>query len=103
MAKIKYDGVLEAAHFKPDGQLDWVRVYIRRGAIFTDRIMLSRQELADQLKEGKRYMLGERIINMGGKFNVSQPVRLVKLEGKEVLVVGEKGQAKGELVGVPVL
>ena len=103
MAKINYDGVLEAAHFKPDGQLDWVRVYIRRGAIFTDRIMLSRQELADQLKEGKRYMLGERIINMGGKFNVSQPVRLVKLEGKEVLVVGEKGQAKGELVGVPVL
>ena len=53
MAKINYDGVLEAAHFKPDGQLDWVRVYVRRGPIFSDRILLSRQAFIEQLKGGQ--------------------------------------------------
>jgi hypothetical protein len=103
MAKINYDGVLEAAHFTPDGQLDWVRVYMRRGPIFSDRILLSRQEFTNLLKAGKRYMLGERITNMGGKFHTSRPVRLAQWDGKEVIVVGETNPSDGELAGVPVL
>ena len=103
MAKINYDGVLETAHFTPDGQVDWVRVYKRTGAVFTDHVILSRQEFVDQLKSGKRYMLGERILKMGGMFNVTQPVRLIQLDGREVLVVGKAGEAQPELAGVPVI
>ncbi len=103
MSKINYDGVLEAAHFKPDGQLDWVRVYQRMGPIFTDRIILSRQAFVEQLEHGTRYMVGERILNMGGKFNVSQPVRLLKRGSEEVIVAGDGRAMQDELAGVPII
>jgi hypothetical protein len=103
MAKIHYDGVLETAHFNPDGQLDWVRVYRRLGPIFTDRIILSRQAFVEQLKSGKRYMVGVRIANMGGKFNVSKPVRLVQKDGKEAILVGDARSLQDDLTGVPII
>jgi hypothetical protein len=103
MAKIKYDGVVEAAHIKPDGQLDWVRVYERRGAVFSDRLLLSREDFIKQLKAGKRYMVGERIHNLGGKFNVSQPVHLLRSDGKPVIAVGNVHPGTDDLTGVPVI
>jgi hypothetical protein len=103
MAKVNFDGVLEAAHFKPDGQLDWVRVYVRKGAVFSDCILLSRQAFIDQLRVGRRFMVGERILNMGGNFNVTQPVRLLKEDGKRVIVTGDIHAEQDELVGVPVI
>jgi hypothetical protein len=103
MAKIKYDGVLETAHFKADGQLDWVRVYERRGAVFSDRILLSRAAFINQLKAGKRYVVGERILRMGGKFTVSQPVQLQERDGKQVIAVGSARAAADDLTGVPIL
>ena len=103
MARIKYDGVLETVHFKPDGQLDWVRVYIRRGPIFSDRVLLSRQAFIEQLKKGKRYWVGERIHKMGGKFNVTQPVHLLQQDGNAVIVLGDVRAAKDELTGVPII
>ncbi len=103
MAKINYDGVVEAAHFKPDGQLDWVRVYERRGAVFSDRVLLNREAFIKQLKAGKRYMVGERIFNMGGKFNVTQPVHLLQRDGKQEIVVGDATASMGELAGLPII
>ncbi len=101
MAKTDYDGVLEAAHYKPDGQLDWVRVYERLGAIFSDRIILSREAFVRQLKAKKRYVVGERMLNYGGKFTVSRAVHLVEKDGKPVIVVGSNQAAQDELEGVP--
>jgi hypothetical protein len=104
MAKKKLDGILEAAHFNSDGQLVWVRVYERENAGFTDRIILSREEFIKQLEAGKRYMLGERILNMGGTFNVSQPVRLIQKDGMTLIVVGDSHNAsQDELSIVPVI
>ena len=103
MTKINYDGVVEAAHYKPDGQHDWVRVYERRGAVFSDRILLNRDAFIRQLKVGKRYMVGERLINMGAKFSVSQPVHLLNQNGNQVLVVGNTQANKDVLDGVPII
>jgi hypothetical protein len=103
MAKIKYDGVIEAAHYQSDGQLDWVRVYERRGAGFSDRILLSREAFVEQLKAGKRYMVGERILNLGGQFNVSQPVHLQQKDRKPVIVIGDAQSASDNLTGVPII
>ncbi len=101
--KIKYDGILEAAHFKPDGQLDWVRVYLRREAVFSDRIILSREAFVKQLQAGKSFWLGERIINLGGQFTIAKPVHLLMKGGKGAIVVGEVQSDKDSLVGVPVI
>ncbi len=103
MARIKYDGVLEAAHFNPQGQLEWVRVYERMGAVFTDRVILYREVFVKQLKTGKRYMLGTRILNLGGKFNVTQPVHLSGADGGQMILVGDAAAGQGELAGVPII
>ncbi len=103
MGKIKYDGVVEAAHYRPDGQLDWVRVYERRGVIFSDCVLLNREAFVRQLKAGKRYMVGERMLNFGGKFTVTQPVRLYNQDGRQVVVVGDAQASQDELNGVPVI
>jgi hypothetical protein len=103
MAKMKYDGVVEAAHYRPDGQLDWVRVYERRGAVFSDRILLSREEFIKQLKAGKRYMVGERIPNLGGKFNINQPVRLLRTDNQPVIALGNAKPGSDDLTGVPII
>jgi hypothetical protein len=103
MARINYDGVIEVAHFKPDGQLDWVRVYQRRGAVFSDRVLLRRAEFIEQLKAGKRYVVGERIHNMGGNFNVSQPVHLQGMNDRQVITVGSSQTGSDDLTGVPII
>jgi hypothetical protein len=76
---------------------------MRHGSVFTDRIILSRQAFVEQLKQGKRYLVGQRILNMGGKFNVTQPVHLVRQDGHESIVVGDAHAARDTLPGVPVV
>jgi hypothetical protein len=103
MGKVKFDGVVEAAHYKSDGQIDWVRVYERRGAVFSDRLILSREAFIRQLRAGKRYMIGERIPKMGGMFNTTQPVHLLNQDGQQVIVVGDSLVSRDELSGVPIV
>ena len=45
----------------PDGSILLVRVYERRGATFSDRVLLSRQALLDRLKKGKKFVVGEGV------------------------------------------
>ena len=101
MAKSNYDGVIEAVHYQPDGQVAWVRAYLRRGAIFTDRILLDRKTLLTDLNSGKRYLAGKRVTGMGGTFEVSKPLRIAHNNGQEILVVGENIGERDNLEGVP--
>jgi len=101
MAKKKFDGVVEAVHYDSDGQLGWVRVYLRRRQVYTDRIILDRQTLIDDLKVGKRYLVGKRVPQMGATFEVSDPVNVLKKDGQEILVVGAGDYDRDTLTGVP--
>lgn len=103
MAKQKFDGVIEAVHYAPDGQVVWVRAYERRGPTFSDHVLISRQDLVEKLKGGKRFLIGKRKKYLASEFDISQPVRLMPSNGHEVLVVGEAQAAKDHLEGVPVI
>jgi len=103
MAKQRYDGIVEAVHYRPDGQVDWVRVYERRGPTFSDYVLLPRQELVERLKVGKKFAVGRRVPQMASTFEISEPVKLVSQDGKEILVVGEDQPAGEHLKGVPQL
>lgn len=103
MAKPKFDGVVEAVHYKPDGQVDWVRTYLRRGPTFSDYILLDRQTLIEHLKAGKRYFAGERVPQMASTFQMTQPLRVVTRDGKEILVTGDTQVDQDRLEGVPLL
>ena len=101
MAKVDYDGVVQAVHYDNQGQVMWVRAFLRRGPIWSDYVMIDRDDLVDNIKSGVRCRTGERLQYLGGTFETSFPVELVKVNNHEVLVAGD-GQAKTDsLVGVP--
>lgn len=103
MAKSKIDGVIEAAHYRPDGGLEWVRAYLRRGATYTDRVMLNRQALIDQLKSGKNFYTGKRIPLQASTFQIDKPLRLIQTNGHEVVVTGDLAGSQDRLESVPIL
>jgi hypothetical protein len=84
MAK-KFDGVIEAVRYK-NGQIEIVRTFERRGAAFTDRIMLNRHEFLERLKKGKKYFVGKRKEFLAGSFDVQdKPVQVLDRNGQEVI------------------
>src|SRR5687768_13474590 len=84
MAK-KFDGVIEAVRYK-NGQIEIVRTFERRGAAFTDRIMLNRHEFLDRLKKGKKYFVGKGKECLAGTFEVQEsPVQVLNLDGQEII------------------
>ncbi|HEX9387429.1 MAG TPA: hypothetical protein VF918_13985 [Anaerolineales bacterium] len=84
MAK-KFDGVIEAVRYK-DGQIEVVRAFERRGATFSDRILVARKELLERLKKGQRFVIGKRRVFLAGTFDVQdKPVQVVNRNGKEII------------------
>lgn len=83
MAK-KTDGVIEAVHYK-NGQIVTVRAYERRGAAFSDRLLLDRRELLERVKSGKRFVTGVRKEFMAGTFDEGQAVQVVTRDGRDFI------------------
>ena len=99
MAK-KYDGVIEAVRYK-NGQIVVVRAFERRGAAFSDRIMMDRKELLERLKDGKKFILGKRKELWAGTFEEGKPVQLVSRDGREFISTREQAE-RDELEQSPV-
>jgi hypothetical protein len=84
MAK-KFDGVIEAVRYK-NGQIEVVRAFERRGATFSDRIMLPRHELLERLKKGKKFVIGKRRELLASTFDVQdKSVQVVDRDGTEII------------------
>jgi hypothetical protein len=103
MASPKYDGVIEAIHFHANGQMDWVRVFLRRGPTFSDSILLDRSGLVALLKAGKRFWVGQRLARLASSFNLAEPLRLITYRNEEFLVVGNRQVEHDFLDGIPVI
>ncbi len=103
MADKMYDGVIEAVHYSPDGRVEWVRAYLRRGPTWSDRVILSRQELIEAIKSGKRMMIGKRIEFLAGTFDVTAPVQLTGPSGKEFMSSKPGASECDSLEGAPLL
>ncbi len=103
MAKPKFDIVVEAVHYKQDGQLAWARAYSRRGPTFSDWTILNRPDLVAELKAGKKIVTGRRVPQMAGTFEVDANLRLVQKNGDEVIIAGNSDAARDHLPGVPIV
>jgi hypothetical protein len=77
MGRDKFDGVIEGIRYGADGKIALARAYERRGAVWSDSLLLDRQQLLTRLKQGKRFATGERFIRMGSLLKTDLPVRLV--------------------------
>jgi len=103
MAKSKLDGVVEAVHYKPNGEVDWVRAYVRRGATWSDHVLVEREELIKRLNSGKRYLVGQRIPLNASTFEVTTPLRVIQVGGREYMVAGQIQAERDLLDGVPLI
>jgi hypothetical protein len=101
MAKIDYDGVVQAVHYDDQGQVKWVRAFLRRGPIWSDYMQIEREALVDKINSGVRFRIGERLPYKGGTFETGNAVELVEVNGHEVLVAGDRQSKTDHLEGVP--
>jgi len=103
VAKPKYDGVIEAIHFSPDGKVDWARTYLRRGPTFSDYILLDRQSLLEHIHAGKKFYIGKRIPQMGGVFEITDQVLVHKINGQEYLMTQVGDTERDRLENAPII
>jgi hypothetical protein len=74
MARMKLDGVIEAVHYTTGGNIDYVRIFERHGTVWSDQILLNRNELSARLRLGKQFKVGARKVYFGSVFNTGAGV-----------------------------
>ena len=96
----QFDGVIEAVRYK-GGKIDMVRAYERRGATFSDHVLLNRKTLIERIRQGKQFVTGERKEFMASTFAIGKSVNLMGAEDAQI--ISTRAQSKhDELEGVPV-
>jgi hypothetical protein len=100
MALNKFDAVIEAVRYE-DGKIVWVRAYERRGATFSDRVLLNRSDLIERLGKGKKLTTGQRREFLASTFDLGKSVQAIKRADSEVIAT-RADAARDELEGVPV-
>ncbi|GAB4539274.1 MAG: hypothetical protein Fur002_04100 [Anaerolineales bacterium] len=98
MAK-QMDGVIEAVRSK-NGQLTQARVYERRGAAYSDRVLLDRKTLMERLKQGRLFAVGARLEFWGNRFTLGKPVLLVR-RGEQEFISTRADADSDDVEGAP--
>ncbi len=101
MAK-KIDGLVEAARYSPDGKLILVRMFERRGSVFSDRLLVSRDDLIQRLKAGRRITTGSRREFWGATFEPGHPLRLVGQKGRQFIATEGSPAGRDDLRDTPI-
>jgi hypothetical protein len=103
MKKKSADIIIEAAHFKPNGQLDYVRAYQRRGATYSDCVLITRKELLEQLLNGMAVATGQRMHLLASTFKKTALVHLAPSANRFIITTGSLGAAQDSLPETPIL
>jgi hypothetical protein len=101
MAK-KFDGVIEAVRYNPNGQIALVRAYVLRGVTYSDRVLLDRETLVERLKKGKKFITGQRKEFLGSTFDFGKPLKIVDKNGGFLITTREDASQRDEVEGTPV-
>ncbi|SRR5258707_15505351 len=96
---LKFDGVIEAVRYK-NGRIEVVRAYERRGATFSDCVLLDRKSLLERLTSGKRFVSGQRKEFLASTFEVGQEVKVRGVNGGKILTTLAQSE-HDKLEGVP--
>ena len=96
----RIDGVIEAVRYK-GSRIEWVRAYERRGAAYSDRVLIDRPKLIARLQKGQRIVTGQRREFMAGTFDVGKPVTLGGHNGDQIVSTMDQDD-RDRLEGVPI-
>ena len=102
MRRPKFDAVIEAVHYAPDGKIALARIYERRGATWSDRILLDRRDLVARLELGKQFVTGQRKVFWASTFEVGEAVQYLARGERGVITTSGQAAEKDLLAGVPV-
>ncbi len=103
MGRPKADFIIETVRYSPNGEIEWVRGYERRGEVFSDVVIVPRHELVERLKKGKKIFAGRRLSKMGSAFELSKGVQLKAMNVNAVIVTENTSASSDRLDGVPVI
>ncbi|MEN4013143.1 MAG: hypothetical protein AB1453_05060 [Chloroflexota bacterium] len=81
----RFDVVIEAVRFTPDGSLQTARIYERRGPVWSDRLLIGRADLIRRIRKGEKVVIGARKPYLANTFEAFAAVRLAQNDDKEVL------------------
>jgi hypothetical protein len=95
----KMDAVIEAVHYAADGKIEFVRLYERRGATWSDALVVGREALVELLGKRKYLVTGTRKAHLGSMFEAGEAVQL---DGRSIITPGQP-QNKDSLAGVPII
>ncbi len=101
MTQKKIDGVIETVRYDAKGMLSLIRVYERRGPTFSDLVLLSRDQLIQKLRTGKKFYVGKRIQLQASTFDLGCPVFLSGHAEHEVIVSQTSHENHDELQDAP--
>lgn len=93
----KISAVIDAVRYLPDGRIDLVRLYERRGAIWSDHLLLSRTDLVRRIRKGK-ITTGLRKQYLGSELEFGTAIHYEM----DVFFTGEKRGTTDLMTGVPV-
>jgi hypothetical protein len=97
MPPAKFDIVITTVRYAPDGKIEMVRAFERRGAVFSDHVLLSRDALLEKLQSGKHCVTGKRKEFLGGRFDIQETVQLAT-----DFITTDPGAGQDTLANVPV-
>lgn len=100
MAK-KFNGVIEAVRYNPEGQISLVRGYELRGVTYSDRILLDRETLLERLKAGKAFTTGQRKERWGSTFDFGKILKVSSKGGEDFITTGDASSQRDELEDTP--
>lgn len=95
----RIDGVIEAVRYKGN-KIEWVRAYERRGATFSDRVLIGRPRLIALLNKGQRIVTGQRRELLASTFELGKLVTLAGRNGDQVVTTMDQDE-RDSLEGVP--
>jgi hypothetical protein len=100
VAREEIDLVIIAARYQSDGgPLSIAQGYERRGPVWGDVRLFTREALAEKIDQGKRVVTG-READIPGDFEVLGPIQLQKRNGNFTLFSGKHASNTDQL-GVP--
>jgi hypothetical protein len=100
MARTKFDGVIEAVRYTAEGKIDMVRVYKKRWLVFSDGVLIKRDELLEQLKSGMVYVTGQRKPFVGNMFVIGKQIHLSG-NGNQFITTKDQAESRDILTNVP--
>lgn len=103
MAKQKIDGVVEAVHYGNDGNIQWLRMFKKRGFVFSDSVIVKRQDLVQFLEDRKIIFSGRRIPLRGSEFETDKQLRLKEVNNHKIVITESVSNTHDHLDGVPIL